>query len=375
MFLEILKKGQNRVQFLQTQFLMKYKLLILISSLLIACKTNKEIKVANNYAGLTSKIDSIITNHKFNGVVLVAHDSTNIYSKAIGYSDLENKTKLNLNDQFVIGSISKQITAVLLLRAFEKGSVELFDTIDRYLPQINKAWSSQITIHHLLTHTHGIVALDKPLAFKQGTQFQYSQLGYHLIAKILEKVYGNTFEKLSTELFEQYGLKNTFHPKNKIYQNLVKGYVENEGGQLEFTENSLYNYAAAGSFISSASDLIKWNTLLYSGKLINEQTLKLMQRQYATRIHPIFGTIEYGYGLLFKGGEQLIEIGALGYAPGFVSACYYYPQLQCNLVVLQNTANNLDDFTQTFMVHTKIMELMKSESLIQTDAAEGLSGK
>jgi len=87
-----------------------------------------------------------------------------------------------------------------------------------------------------------------------------------------------------------------------------------------------------------------------------------MKTKFATRIHPIFGTVEYGYGLLFKDGEENIQIGALGYAPGFVSACYYYPQSKLNVSVLQNTATNLDDFKKTFKVHTELMELIKKQT-------------
>jgi CubicO group peptidase (beta-lactamase class C family) len=237
----------------------------------------------------------------------------------------------------------------------------LDDTIDQYLNGIDQAWKKEVSIHNLLTHTHGIVSLNEPLAFAPGSAFQYSQLGYDLLAQILESTTGNTFEKLSTELFETHKLFNTFHPDNKRYEHLVKGYVESENGALEFTTRSLDNYAAAGSFISNANDLKKWNEKLYSGQLVKKTTLKLMKTRYATRVHPIFETVEYGYGLLFKDGEQDIQIGALGYAPGFVSSCYYYPQTKLNLIVLENTANNLDDFRQTFMVHTKIMDLLKNQ--------------
>uniref|UniRef100_UPI00404B5247 serine hydrolase n=1 Tax=Gelidibacter sp. TaxID=2018083 RepID=UPI00404B5247 len=184
--------------------------------------------------------------------------------------------------------------------------------------------------------------------------FHYSQLGYELLARILQKVTGKSFQNLSTELFNQYGLKNTFHPNNKAYKKLVKGYEESESGTLEYTENSLDNYVAAGSFISNVQDLKKWNQLLYSNNLVKKETLELMKTKYSTRVHPIFETVEYGYGLLFKDGEQNIQIGALGYAPGFVSACYYYPQTKINLIILENTANNLDDFKKTFNVHTEI---------------------
>ncbi|WP_419212600.1 serine hydrolase domain-containing protein [Maribacter sp. X9] len=311
---------------------------------------------------MSLKIDSIISGQKFNGVILVATDSTVIYSKAIGFSDLENKTKLYVNDQFVIGSISKQITAVLVLREYEKANLKLDDSIGKYLTQINQPWTKDVTIHHLLTHTHGIVDLNEPLEFEQGSQFHYSQLGFELLAQILEKVTEKSFEQLSTELFENYGLKNTFHPSNKKYEHLVKGYEENKNGILVFATNSLDNYVPAGSFISNAADLKKWNENLYSGKLVTKENLKLMTTKYATRIHPIFETVEYGYGLLFTDGEQNIQIGALGYAPGFVSACYYYPRENINLVILENTADNLDNFKRTFEVHTEIMGLIKKRT-------------
>ncbi|MDB4293608.1 beta-lactamase family protein, partial [Maribacter sp.] len=285
----------------------------------------------------------------------------------IGYSDLENKSRIKFSDQFVIGSISKQITAVLVLREYENGTLKLDDVINTYLKEINQPWSEKITIHHLLTHTHGISDLDKPLEFKEGSQFNYSQLGYELLAQILQKVTGKTFETLTTEFFIKYGLNNTFHPQHKKYEHLVKGYEENENGSLVFSTNSLDNYVAAGSFISNAGDLKKWNHLLYSGQLVTEETLDLMATKYATRIHPIFETIEYGYGLLFKNGEQHFEIGALGYAPGFVSACYFYPQTKINVIVLENTARHLDDFKKTFQIHTEIMGAVKKRTPQNTE--------
>lgn len=337
---------------------MKFSIIISAFILLTSYQTIGQ-KKSKNYAGLTSKIDSILDNSNFNGVVLLTKDSNIIYSKTIGYSDLEKKTPIKFNDQFVIGSISKQISAVLLLREYEKGSLGLNDKINKYLTEINQPWAKEVTIHQLLTHTHGIIEIDKPLEFTQGSQFHYSQLGYELIAEILEKVTKKTFKELSSELFEHYGLTKTFHPDSKKYKNLAKGYEENENGVLVFTPNSLYNYVAAGSFISNVKDLNEWNQLLYSGKLTKKETLKLMETKYATRIHPIFDTVEYGYGLLFKDGEQNIQIGALGYAPGFVSACYFYPQTNMNLIVLENIANDLDHFKMTFKVHTEIMGLIE----------------
>lgn len=336
---------------------MKYSLLIVVSILLTSCQMTGPQK----HDVLISKIDSILDTNSFNGVILLTRDSTTLFSASIGYSDLEKKTPINANDQFVIGSISKQISAVLVLREYEKGNIGLDDKINTFLTEINQPWAKEINIHQLLTHTHGIVDINKPLEFAAGSQFHYSQLGYELLANILEKVTSKTFEELSTEFFRQYGLNHTFHPNNSNNKNLVKGYVEDESGLLRFTPNSLRNYVPAGCFISNAEDLNTWNQLLFSGKLVKMETLKLMQTEYATRKHPIYGTIGYGYGLLFNDGEQHLQIGALGYAPGFVSACYHYPQTNMNLIILENTANNIDDFRKTFEAHTEIMKLIKDE--------------
>lgn len=340
---------------------MRNIIITLVLIIFISCQNTKS-KENNEYYDLISKIDSISVNNDFNGVILVTKDTTTIYSKAFGYSDLENKTPLNIENQFVIGSISKQITAVLVLREYEKGNLKLDDKIIQYLPNIKQPWSNEVTIHHLLVHTHGIIDLNTPLEFELGSQFHYSQFGYELLAQILEKIAGKTFNELSTELFTEYGLNNTYHPDNKNYKSLVKGYEESENGKLEFVTNSLENYAAAGAFISNAEDLNNWNELLYSGKLVNEKTLVLMETRYATRLHPIFDKIEYGYGLLFKDGENNTQIGAFGYASGFVSACYHYPQTNMNLIVLENTARKLDNFKETFRVHTELMELIKKRT-------------
>jgi D-alanyl-D-alanine carboxypeptidase len=309
---------------------------------------------------IIADIDKICSANNFNGSVLLTKNNAVLYSKTFGYSDIGAKTLLNKKDLIVIGSISKQITAVLVLREYEKGTLKLEDKISDYLPEIKQSWANDVTIHQLLTHTHGIVDLEQPLEFEQGTQFHYSQLGFELLSKILEKITTQTFEDLATALFKQQGLKNTFHPNNKTYKNLVKGYEENENGKLEFADNSLMNYVAAGSFISNCEDINKWNELLHTNQLVKEATLKLMSTKYATRIHPIFETVDYGYGLLFKEGENKIQIGALGYAPGFVSASYYYPKSKMNLVVLENTAYTPNNIKNTFKMHLALMDLIKN---------------
>lgn len=339
---------------------MKFNILIFAILLFTSsCKTDKISNKRNST--LSATIDNIALSNDFNGVILVAKDSKIQYKKAFGYSDIEKKTKLKISDLFFIGSISKQITAVLILREYEKGNLQLTDKINKYLPEINQPWVNQVTIHHLLTHTHGIVEIDQPLEIEVGAKFHYSQIGFGLLSQILEKIKNKSFEEISTNLFKDFRLKNTFYPNIKNSKHLVKGYEEDKNGKLQYAVGNPVKYIAAGGFVSNVEDILKWNKLLYSGKLVEPKTLDLMRTRYATRIHPIFDKIEYGYGLLFKDGQQNFEIGAFGYAPGFPSAEYYYPQTNMNLIVLENIAVHLNDFKQTFKVHTDLMELIKNK--------------
>lgn len=315
---------------------------------------------------IDKKIDSLIstkTTKPFNGVILISQKGQTKYSKTFGYSDIDKKEPLKLNSQFVIGSISKQFTAVLVLREFDKGNVDLFIPIKKYLPELTQSWADTVTIHHLLTHMHGITQLDKPTTFKVGTQYSYSQIGYDLLAKIIERTSGKSFAELSKNLFEKCEMKNTFHPNIKEYNNLVKGYTESENGKIEFDTETFQNYVAAGSFISTAEDLNIWNKIFYSGKLLKSKTMKMVETKQngAVRDHPIFGVTEYGYGITVDTKENILQLGQTGFAPGFISMNFYFPKTKTSVIVLSNIAYDTNDLKKTFYYHTEILKIIRNE--------------
>lgn len=314
---------------------------------------------------IAPKIDSLLaieTINPFNGVILITQNDKTIYTKTIGYADIENKTPLQPNDQFFIGSISKQFTAVLVLQQFEKGNVTLHTPIKKYLPQLTQSWADTVTIHHLLTHTHGITALDKPTLFPIGTQYDYSQLGFKLLADIIENVSGKSFEQVSMELFKTCGMANTFHPNSKQHHT-VKGYTEQADGNLLFDSTSLQNYPAAGGFISTAHDLLIWNKHLHTGKLLYDSTYKIMltKQKNAVRLHPIFGKTTYGYGITVGNENSIIQLGQTGFAPAFPCMNFYYPQTKTNVIVLSNIAYDNDDLKKVFHYHTSILNIVKED--------------
>ena len=317
---------------------------------------------------IDKQIDSIIstkTTKPFNGVILVSQNGQTKYSKTFGYSDIDKKEPLKLNSQFVIGSISKQFTAVLVIREFDKGNIDLFTPIKKYLPELTQSWADTVVIHHLLTHMHGITQLDKPTTFKVGTQYSYSQIGYNLLAKIIERTSGKSFAELSKNLFEKCGMKNTFHPDIKEYNNLVKGYTESENSNIEFETETFQNYVAAGSFISTVEDLNIWNKKFYSGKLLKSKTMKMVETKQngAVRDHPIFGITDYGYGITVDTKENILQFGQTGFAPGFISMNFYFPKTKTSVIVLENVAYETDDLKKTFHYHTEILKIISFSNL------------
>lgn len=315
---------------------------------------------------IEKQLDSLFllkTAKPFNGIVLISQNGQVKYLKTYGYSDIDQKEPLKLNDQFVVGSISKQFTAVLVLREFEKGRIELNTPIRKYLPELTQSWADTVTIHHLLTHTHGITGLDKPTSFKVGSQYSYSQIGYDLLAKIVEKTSDISFAELSRRLFEECRMENTFHPDINKYSNLVKGYTESESGELEYETETFQNYVAAGSFISTAEDLNTWNDLFYGGKLLKNKTMKMLKTKQkgAVRDHPIFGITEYGYGITVDTKENILQLGQTGFAPGFVSMNFYFPKTKTSVILLQNTAYETNDLKKAFYYHTETWKIIRNE--------------
>lgn len=302
--------------------------------------------------------------HKgFNGIVYIAQHGKERCQFVRGYADLERKTPLRLKDQFVVGSVSKQFTAVLVLQTVEKGLIKLDLPIRHYLPSLTQSWADTITLHHLLTHTDGIQSLDKPLLFPAGTQFRYNQLNFDLMAKVLEARSGRSFAALAQDLFKKCAMKRSLHPDLKDFRHLVKGYTMREGGSLEEVQDAYTHiYAAAGGFISTATDLVKWNEALNGGWLLQEANYTRMTQAQkgAIRQHPVFGETAYGYGITVGMHENLLQLGQTGYCDGYASMNFYFPQSGVSVVVLSNVIPDEDDLKKAFKTHTDVLEMLRA---------------
>ncbi len=290
----------------------------------------------------TRKIDSIIAASSpiaFNGVVLVAQKGKIQYLKSNGYRDFEKKVSLKTDDRFEIMSNSKQVTAVLILQAAEQGKLNLHIPIKKYLPSLTQSWADTVTIHHLLNHTHGITDINRPAAFKAGSQFKYGNLSYTLLGEILTNTTGKTFTELAHSLFKKLKMDKTlvYHTQNN--QSVVPGYM-NENNQFEKVKESFLNenIAPAAGIISTVQDLAKWDQALFKGKLLSPEFQKQMLTPSTMSQHNVFGkeSMGFGYNVRFIKEAGLDYFAVTGLGDGFTCLNAYFPSTDTTLIILEN---------------------------------------
>lgn len=253
------------------------------------------------------KIDYLIQNayndHEFVGNALVVDNGQVIYQKSFGKANTETGKMNTDTTKFLLASLSKPFTAILILKLTEQGKVHLKDELGRYFRTIAGSKASKITVHQLLTHTSGIKELitekqgftEKELArsgfhFEPGSDFGYSNSGYVILKEIAEISTGRTYSDLIQELIfkplqmTSSGVAGTL---NDI-PNLAIGYENATQQQPARINYSLKIVDGAGSLFTTASDMVRFDQGLYSDQFLPESLRKLM-------LHPHVKD-KYGYG-------------------------------------------------------------------------------
>lgn len=286
--------------------------------------------------------------------VLVAQKGSILYEKAFGSASLELQTPLAPDMLFDIGSITKQFTAVAVLQLVEQGRIRLSDSIQRYIP----AFPHVVKIENLLTHTSGIpdymrlhpadpylerkdftpaeiidTLATRPLEFKPGTRFEYSNSGYFLLGYIIQRVTGEPYHTyLEDHLFKPLGLHHTFYNlPGEVIPGHVYGY-KNETGRFEKADYwSATLPFAAGGLVSNVGDLLAWQNGLH--KLLKPATL---QKAWTSFVLPDGVPTGYGYGWYVTGAgpDRMISHG--GAITGFRTSVLYYPAQDVFVAVLAN---------------------------------------
>ncbi len=290
-------------------------------------------------------------NH-FSGAVLVSKGGETLFAGGYGFANVEHQVPNTPRTKFRLGSITKQFTAMAILILQERGKLKVEDPVGKYFDDAPKAWEG-VTIQHLLTHTGGVPSYtddpvyhtkmmmpetvksmiarfrEKPLDFRPGEKFHYSNSGYFLLGAIIEKASGQSYEAfLKAAIFDPLGMKDTGYDHHAtLIPGRAAGYNLGRNGLVNAEYLDMSQPYSAGSLYSTALDLARWDAALNDGKLISKES-------YAKMYTPIKNNYAYGWVVSTAKGRKEIQHG--GGINGFVTQILRYPQEKVCVVVLCN---------------------------------------
>jgi CubicO group peptidase (beta-lactamase class C family) len=301
--------------------------------------------------------------NQFNGTALVAENGKVIYKGGFGLANMEWNTPNTPDTKFRLGSITKQFTSMLTLQLVEQGKVKLEGKISDYLPDYRKDIGEKVTVHHLLTHTSGIPSYtgqpgffanvsrnpykvadfvkqytSGELEFEPGTKFAYNNSGYFLLGAIIERVTGKTYEQALKEMiFDKVGMKDSgYDLHDPLLQKRASGYQRTASGYTNAPYLDMSIPYAAGSLYSTVEDLYLWDQILYTDKLLTQQSKDLMYKPFLQN---------YAYGWIvtnasFKVKDQPVQVITHGGGiNGFTTTIMRFPREKHLIVILDNTGS------------------------------------
>lgn len=304
---------------------------------------------------------------QLNGSVLVSEHGKVIFKKGYGLANMEWNIPNQPDTKFRLGSISKQFTALLIVKLAEEGKLKLDVPITTYLPDYPKATGDKITIHHLLTHTSGIpnytsapnflkekaknpyspadfvkTFSNLPLEFKPGEKFAYSNSGYFLLGYIIEKITSKTYEQYLQEIIltPLKMVNSGYDHSDVLIKNRAAGYEKQGKKIINASYIDMSIPYAAGSLYSTVEDLYLWDQALYTNKLLSPASMDLLYKPYIR-----IGDEAYGYGWFIgefvNGKDKLKVIEHGGGINGFNTIISRLPADKNLVVILNNTGGTI----------------------------------
>lgn len=324
---------------------MKFLRLLLLSFLFIACKDKeKEFSKKNGtqkdqgeffvefnpldstYCNKQKKeieyrYNQLINKNEFYGQFLLAKNGKILFEDYEGFAYKEKDDKNRKNKPLHIASVSKVLTAAVILRMVDQKKIGLDDKVSKYLKGF---YHDDITVRMLLNHRSGLrhygyfierdVKWDKSkritnqdildlinsgkihLESKPGTRFAYCNTNYSLLALIIEKVSGMRYhEAMDKLLFKPLGMKNTFvFDYEKHHDTVSQTY---KASKLRLAFDHLDLVYGDKNIYSTARDLLKFDLATYSDKFFSAKLRKEIFKGYS---YESKGEKNYGLGIRLR---------------------------------------------------------------------------
>lgn len=340
---------------------MRIKLILLfIVLMLLSCSSTPQASIADK--NRSSQVDELFA--KYNrpdspgAAVLVVKDGEIMHSKGYGSANITTRQPIKPETKFDLASVSKQFTAMAIMILAERGQLSYDDPLTKFFPQFPK-YAQRITVRHLLYHTAGLpdyIGLfyqdgeGEPSArdmlnlliqqsgpeFRAGTQYEYSNSGYLVLAMIVEQVSKKTYPQFLKEyIFQPLEMSQTIvnNEQKPAISNKAISY-DREGKKIVDVDYDPLNYIYGdGGVHSTILDLYKWDQALYTERLVSASTL---QQAFKSGQLADGSDIDYGFGWEIGKYRRQRFVKHDGSWAGFRTMIVRYPVIKFSVIVLAN---------------------------------------
>ena len=292
----------------------------------------------------------------------VLKDGAVIESHTYGLANVELNAPVTSKTVFAIGSITKSMTAIVVMKLVEDGRITLDDLVANYVADLPDAWAG-VTVQHALSNTSGIPdfidnpckppppeypytndaiaeAACLPLHFPPGERFAYSNTNYIVLSLLIEKVVGYWIEDAFREtIFTPLGMNDTqMADYDGVIPNRADGYIHAPAprGKASFRnvpEMVPEIEAGAGGVISTLDDMTLFVRALGDPRILKPESWHTLWTPPPVRS----GETPYALGFGVTPYEGKKRIGHNGAAPGFASSYTWFPERGIAVVVLANS--------------------------------------
>jgi CubicO group peptidase (beta-lactamase class C family) len=310
---------------------------------------------------------------QFNGAILVVDRDRTVYQGAFGLASMELGAPNLPSTRFDIASMTKSMTAIMVMQLVQEGRVRLDARISDYLPFYPPETGARISVDQLLTHTSGIrqdIAFDdpspgadlvaainadllsndslvkliarRPLRFEPGTAYGYSSDGYAVLGAIVEHVTGTPYwQALRERVLDRAGMTET---GVSLLRPMVPGRAAGYAQTFDGFENAPHiGVTPAGGLYSTLADLRRFDAALYGETLVDARSKALLfsVRSAATA---------YGWKTsedTLPGGTTRLVLRITGGLPGFQALMVRVPEARRTIILLSNARTmtwRFDDF-------------------------------
>lgn len=347
---------------------------IFILYILWNCFSLSPTVYAHNYEEIIQKY---YKNNNFNGAVLIAQNGSVLYKSGVGLSNREEGTSINSQSLFKIASVTKVFTSLIILHLYEKGVLNLHQTIGKYYPEYSGEGKERVTLHHLLTHSsgiphcegsNGIAVYQSPysvdefirrycsgtLDYEPGSQFRYNNADYIILGRIIEKVTGKSFsENLHSIIVQPLQLQHTAMLSHKdIINGLASTYYIDDSTKIFYRDAPMYieNYFSAGAMYSTVDDIFRLDKALFSSTILQKSTVNLMMTPY-----PALYNVAYGLWVSQQkfGEKTYTVVNRQGSIWGANAYWIHIMDNNTTIIIVSNTnATNLHTLAEEFALET-----------------------